>query len=38
MQHDLKEEGAVLTGAASGICKAIATAFIEVIQACSFMQ
>jgi NAD(P)-dependent dehydrogenase (short-subunit alcohol dehydrogenase family) len=29
MQHDLKGEGAVVTGAASGICEAIATAFIE---------
>ena len=29
MQHELKGKGAVVTGAASGIGKAIATAFIE---------
>ena len=29
MQHDLKGEGAVVTGAVSGIGEAIATAFIE---------
>jgi NADP-dependent 3-hydroxy acid dehydrogenase YdfG len=29
MQHDLKSEGAVVTGAASGIGEATATAFIE---------
>jgi NAD(P)-dependent dehydrogenase (short-subunit alcohol dehydrogenase family) len=29
MQHNLKGEGSVVTGAASGIGEAIATAFVE---------
>jgi 5,10-methylene-tetrahydrofolate dehydrogenase/methenyl tetrahydrofolate cyclohydrolase len=34
MQDDLKGKGAVVTGAASGIGKPIATAFIEAARAC----
>jgi NAD(P)-dependent dehydrogenase (short-subunit alcohol dehydrogenase family) len=34
MQDDLKGKGAVVTGAASGIDKPIATAFIAAAQAC----